>query len=192
MFFQHFGAAGDVTAGADAGDQYVDRAVFEVLEDFLRGRACVDRDIGWIVELRRHPRAIGLFGPLGGAFNRALHALFLGCQVERCAISEHQATAFDRHAFGHHEDDFVAFDSRNYREADAGIAAGRLDDRPARLERSVGFGRFDHRQSDTVLDRSTGIAALRFDPHFGIAEQALDADMRRVADRFENVRGFHG
>ena len=52
---EHFGAGGDVAAGADAGDDRVERLVGEVAQDFLRGRAAVDLDIGGVVELLRHP-----------------------------------------------------------------------------------------------------------------------------------------
>ena len=52
---QHLGAGGDVAAGADAGDQDVDRAVAEIVEDLLRRRAPMDLDIGGIFELLRDP-----------------------------------------------------------------------------------------------------------------------------------------
>ena len=47
-------------------------------------------------------------------------------------------------------------------------------------------------ERDPVLDRGAGIGALLLDPDFRVAEQAVDPDVRRVADRFENVGGFHG
>ena len=46
------------------------------------------------------------------------------------------------------------------READAGVAGGRLDDRPARLEQPVALGRLDHREADPVLDRAAGVEVL--------------------------------
>ena len=70
--------AGDVAAGADAGDDRVERGVGEIAQDFLRGGAAVDFDVGRVLELLRHPRAFGRGDDLLGARDRALHALLLG------------------------------------------------------------------------------------------------------------------
>jgi hypothetical protein len=46
---------------------------------------------------------------------------------------------------------------------------------------------------DAVLDRAARVAALGLDPHVGVgAEQAVDADVRGVADGVQDVVGFHG
>ena len=100
------------------------------------------------------------------AGDRALHALFLGRQVEGRAISEHQPAPLDAHALGHDQDQLVALDRGDHREADAGVAAGRLDDRAAGLELAAALGVLDHRQRDAVLDRAAGIGALGLHPHF--------------------------
>ena len=72
------------------------------------------------------------------------------------------------------------------------LPRGRLDDRAAGLELAAALGVLDHRQRDAVLDRAAGIGALRLHPHFGaVAEQAVDADVRRVADGLEDVGGLH-
>ena len=105
------------------------------------------------------------------ALDRALHALFARGQVEGRAIGQHQPAAFDRHAFGHDQDQLVALDRGDHRQADAGIAAGRLDDRAAGLELAVALGRLDHRQRDAVLDRPAGVGPLGLDPDFGVREQ---------------------
>ena len=189
---QHLGAGGDVAAGADAGDEDVDRRIAEVGEDFLRGGAAVDFEIGGIFELLRHPAVRRLVDQLLGAGDRALHALFLGRQVEARAIGQHQPPPLEAHALRHDQDQFVALDRGDHGEADAGIARGRLDDRAAGLQLAALLGVLDHRQRDAVLDRGAGIGALGLDPHLGVAEQAVDADVRRVADRFEDVGGFHG
>ena len=49
----------------------------------------------------------------------------------------------------------------------------------------------DHGERDAVLDRSAGIGALGLDPHLGVGKQLGEADVRRVADRREDVRGLH-
>ena len=56
---EDLGAGGDVAAGADAGDQQVDRRVAEIGEDLLGGGAAVDLEVGRILELLRHP-AVGV------------------------------------------------------------------------------------------------------------------------------------
>ena len=71
---------------------------------------------------------------LRGALDRALHALFLGRQIEARAIGQHQAAAFDAHALGHDQHQLVALDRGDHGKADAGVAAGRLDDRAAGLQ----------------------------------------------------------
>ena len=96
FLLQHLGAAGDVAAGADAGDQRVERLVAEVGQDFLRGRADMDVDVGRIVELLRHPGAGRRGDDFLGAGDRALHALFARGQVELGAIGQHQPAPLDR------------------------------------------------------------------------------------------------
>jgi hypothetical protein len=127
-----------------------------------------------------------------GSVDRARHALFLGGQVEFRAISQHQAAALEAHALGHDQDQFIAFDRRDHRKADSGVARGRLDDRAARLELTAPLRVFDHRERDSILDRAARIRPLRFHPDFGaVAEQAVDPDVRGVADGLEDVGGFH-
>ena len=94
--------------------------------------------------------------------DRAGHAL--------CAVGEHQLsavglehiTALNAHCLGHGQDDAVAFGCRDSRKADAGVAAGRLDDGRARLERATFLGLCDHCIGDAVLDRTCRIKILKF------------------------------
>src|SRR3546814_16913531 len=60
-----------------------------------------------------------------------------------------------------------------------------------RSEFAGALGILDHREGDAVRDRSAGIGALRLDPDLGGSEQAVDADVRRVADRLQDVRCSH-
>jgi DNA-binding response OmpR family regulator/GAF domain-containing protein len=128
---------------------------------------------------------------LARPLDRTLHALLTRREVERSAISQHQPPPLQAHAFGHDQDQLVAFHRRHHGQADAGIAGCRLDDGAARLQLAACFGFLDHRQRDAVLHRRAGVRPLRLDPHFGVAEQAVDADVRRVADRLEDGTGLH-
>src|SRR5690606_18528285 len=76
-------------------------------------------------------------------------------------------------------------------QADAGVAAGRLDDRAAGLERAGFLGILDHRQCDAVLDRAGGIGALALHPHLVVGEQAGEANVRGVPDGGEDAVGLH-
>ena len=191
MLFQLLGAAGDVTARADTRDHHVDRRIGKIVENLLRGGPHMHRDVRGILELLRHPCAGGLLDELLRALDRALHALFARGQVEGRAISQHQPPPFDRHAFGHHENELIALDRRDHRQAHAGIARCRLDDRAAGLERAIGLRRLDHGERDSVLDRSARVRAFGLDPDLRVTEQPVDADVRRLADGFENVGSDH-
>ena len=146
-------------------------------------------DIGGIVELLRHPRIGGRGEDLLGPRDRALHAVGARGEVEARAIGEHQAAALDRHRIGHHQDQLVALDRGDHRQADAGVAAGRLDDRAAGFQLARFLGVLDHRQRDAVLDRPAGIGAFGLDPHLALAaEQAVDPDARRYC---RSCRGWN-
>jgi hypothetical protein len=82
-----------MTAGADAGDQGFERLVAKVLEDFLCGRTKMTVDVRRVFELLRHPSRRRFARPAAGAFDRALHALFLGREIEGGAISAASAGA---------------------------------------------------------------------------------------------------
>ena len=88
----------------------------------------------------------------------------------------------------------VALLRRDQRQAEAGIAGGRLDQRGlARRDLARAFRRLDHRQADAVLDRPAGILALQLQEQPARAcIQAGDFQHRRVADQREDrLRGGH-
>ena len=89
---------------------------------------------------------------LAGTLDGAGHAALARGQFEAGAVGQHQATALQRHGFGHHQDQLVALDGGHHRQTHAGIARGRLDDGATRLELAAALGILDHRQGDPVLD----------------------------------------
>ena len=64
----------------------------------------------------------------------------------------------------------------DHRQADAGVAGGRLDDRAAGLELAGGLRGLDHPGRDAVLHRAAGVEVL----HLGQHERAVGAAVREV------------
>src|SRR6476661_869063 len=69
---------------------------------------------------------------------------------------------FLRHLVGNYQQDAIALRARDQRQTQTSVACRRLNDRAARLQFSVGFRGFDHRQRDPILDRATGILIFKF------------------------------
>jgi hypothetical protein len=85
------------------------------------------------------------------------------------------------------EDAPVALLLGNEREADAGVPRGRLDDRRARTQRPVAFGRLDHRERRPVLHASARVQELELREHLRL-EPRRDPPQpqeRRSADQVE-------
>ena len=94
------------------------------------------------------------------------------------------------HLVRHHEDAPVALLRGRDRQAHAGVARRRLDDRAARPELPVALGRLDHRQPDPVLVRAARVheLELREDPAGNAPRDPVEPDDRRVADQVEDRR----
>ena len=89
--------------------------------------------------------------------------------VHTRAVQPQQALALAAHPLREREHELIALRGAHERERDAGVAAGRLDDRrAARLDPAVPLGGLDHRHADAVLDRcrpGCGTRAWRTAPH---------------------------
>ena len=102
------------------------------------------------------------------------------------AEEAHQPPALDGEAFGHHDDQGIALAGADHRKADAGVAAGRLDDCLAGLQQPVALGGLDHAQRQSVLDRAERIERLELGVDFdAFRREALEPHDRRVADGVE-------
>ena len=96
------------------------------------------------------------------------------------------------HLVRHDEDAAVAAQRGRHRQTDAGVAGGRLHDRPARPKATVLLGGLDHREADAVLHRATRIQVLELGQQLArhVAAEALEADDRSASDELEHGRVF--
>ena len=115
--------------------------------------------------------------------------------VDPGAVEAQQALALAAHPLGQRQDEVIALGGADERERDAGVAAGRLDDRRAAgLDAPLGLGRLDHRDADPVLDAATRVERLelgeQLDARVGrrrALEHPGQADQRRIPDELRNV-----
>src|SRR5690606_23278116 len=99
-----------------------------------------------------------------------------------------QLAALDAEAFGHRHDERIAFLRADHREADAGVAARRLDDGLPGGELAGLLGALDDGARHAVLDRAHRIEGLDLDPDVDAGRRELpEPDERRTADRLEYV-----
>ncbi len=91
----------------------------------------------------------------------------------------------------HGEDASVAPAGGDHRQADAGVARGRLDDRPARLEQAGPLGRLDHGQRRAVLDAAARVEIFELGQQVArqVPAQSVEADHRRVAEQVDQRVG---
>ena len=88
----------------------------------------------------------------------------LGRQDDLGAEGLEQLAALEAHALGHRQDAAIPAHRAHERQADARVAAGRLDHDAAGLQRARALGVFDHRQADAVFDRAAGVGLLHLRP----------------------------
>lgn len=78
----------------------------------------------------------------------------------RAEVSE-KRDPLGRHGFWHRQDQPVTADRRDEGEPDAGVAAGRLDDRRPGPQDPAALGVLDQRDAEAVLDAPAGISHLQ-------------------------------
>ncbi len=162
--------------------------------DLRAGRRLVDRRVGRVLELAHRHVAVRLGGvQLLGPGDRARHAERPRRQHQLGAEGDQDLAPLHAHRLGHGQHAVVAARGGGEGERDAGVAAGGLEDRLARLEQAPLLGVPDHRGADAALHRVGRVAALDLGEHpspRALGETA-DLDQRRVADRagvvFEDV-----
>ena len=182
---------GQRAARADADDHRVDVAV-ELFPEFRPGRRLVRERVGRIGELVDVERA----GRLRRDLFRHVLVIFrmpladVGArQPDFGAQRPQMLHLLARHLVGHDQHDAVALRDADLREAEPGVAGGRLDDRAALLQPAVLLGVGDHRQRDAVLDRAARILALELHEQAAFSRVELrQFDDRRLADQVQHGR----
>ena len=188
---QELPGAAHRAAGAGARDE-VRHLAAGLLPDFRAGGPVVRLGIHLIVELVGQHGARGVLDDLLG-----LHDVVVGVVGRHRgrrddhlrAVGLEQPHLFLRHLVRHGEDAAVPLERRRDREPDAGVAAGALDDGPARLELAPPLGVLDDGESDPVLDRAAGIGVFRLavDRRPDAGAHPAQPDQRGPADGVEDV-----
>jgi len=110
------------------------------------------------------------------------------CQYDLGAQESHHLATLDAKALGHRNDQGVAFLRAHHGEADAGIAAGRLDNCLARLQGAILLRLLDDIERQAVLDRSHRIERLDLDEEIdALGGELVQPYNRRPAYGFEYV-----
>jgi hypothetical protein len=135
---EHLADAGDGAAGADAGDDDVDRAV-GVAPDLLGRGLSVDLGVGGVGELRAMTAPSGS-ATISSALATAPFMPLAPSVSTSSAPSPQQGAALLAHRLGHGQDEAVAAGRAHEGQGDAGVARGGLDDGAAGLQLTGGLG----------------------------------------------------
>ena len=122
--------------------------------------------------------------------DRALHPVWTWSEDDFRAESKQQHAPLQAHGVGHRQDEFVSSHRRHESQADAGVAAGGLDQHGfagLNFPRPFGFG--DHADANAILYAGARIRALQFRYHLGSAAfgHFVQPDERRVTDQLGDV-----
>jgi hypothetical protein len=147
----------------------------------------VDLGVGFVLELAAQEPAVRV-RELDRLAEHAGTAQRRRREYDLRAEEPHHAAPLDAEVLSHHDDQRIALLRAHHREADAGVAARRLDHRLPGLERTAALCRFDHAEREPVLDRAHRIAGLELhvEVHAGRCELP-DLHDRRPPHGLENV-----
>ncbi len=163
--FEHFAHPGDGAAGADAGNDDIHLAI-RIAPDLFGGGAAVDLGVGRVLELLGHEVARVRRNQLFGLADGAGHAFCAGGKDQLGPIGAQQHTALFAHRIGHDQGQLVAPGGAHKGQANAGIAAGRLDDDGIGFDLAGLLGGFDHRYADAVLNAVGWVEVFQLGSHF--------------------------
>ena len=129
---QIFAYTGQGTAGAYASYENIYLAI-SVSPDFGTCGCSMYGRVGRVGELARNKAARSSLSQLLCFGDSALHALGTIGEYKFSAISLQQVATLHAHGFGHGQDNFVATSCSYTSKADAGVAAGGLNNSSPRL-----------------------------------------------------------
>ena len=153
--------AGQRAAGADARHEHVDLALGIVPNLRPRG-PFMNRRIGRILELpHQHVSCRIRRRQFLGLGDGALHALGARRQDQLGAECDQHLAPLHAHRLRHGEHAAVAARGGRERQRNAGVAAGRLDEGHAGLQRAALLGVPHHGGADAALDRISRDCGLR-------------------------------
>ena len=174
-------------AGAEARDEGMDPLALEVGQDLARRRAGVHLGVGLVVELPAEEPAV-LLGQLDRLVEHAAALLAGRREHHPGAEKAQELPPLDAEALGHGQHQRVALLRADHRQADAGVAAGRLDHRLPRAEQAAALRILDDRQRHPVLDRAERVEGFELDVHLDAGRrQPVEAHQRGVADGLQDV-----
>ena len=106
-----------------------------------------------------------------------------------CAVMFDELAAFFADGIRHDDDCLIAADSTDECEADALIAAGRLNDNRIRFDPAFLFSFQDHVVSGSGFDGTADIESFKFHKNLRIARlvHAVEPDHRGMSHCFQNI-----
>ena len=189
LLLQVAARAGDRAARADGDHDRVELAA-GLLPDLGARRLVVRLRIGHVRVLVGLVAARNLLGEPVGHGVVALGRVVLDRgrrDHDLGAVGAQHRDLLLAHLVRHDEDAAVAAGGCGNRQPDAGVAGGRLDDRPTRLELPLALGGLDHRHPDPVLVRAAGVQVLelREQRRLHVAADPVESHDGRLADEVE-------
>src|SRR2546430_13944271 len=159
----------------------------ERLRDLGAGAVVVCARVRLVPVLEGHEVARVAFGELEREAHSSVRALVAGRVDDLGAVQAEKAAPLLGGVLRHDARQRVALELGDEREGDTRVAARRLEQPPAGLERTARLGRLDHRLGDTILDRARRVLALelRVEADALPGRDARQLDERRVADERE-------
>ena len=144
---------------ANASDKDVDIAI-GIFEDLGPRVLKMRLGVGFIDELTRDKTVGNLFGEFVGLFDSPLHPLGPLGQDEFCAVCFHDLASFNRHRFGHDDDNAITARGGNRCQTNSRIPRCRLDDDRSFAQNAARLGVVDHRLRNAVFHRSRRVKIL--------------------------------
>ena len=129
--------------------------------------------VGRVHKLAGHKAAGNLLGQLLGFGDGTAHALGALGEHQLGAVGLQQLAALHAHGIGHHNDGPIAAGGRDRRQANAGVAAGGLNDDRTFLQQALGLGVVDHGLGHTVFRRTGGVKVFQLGQDLGLQALSL-------------------